>query len=106
MIKTGDWTTFDLVKYLVSIQSTLSPQEVERLRQTSAFPKEGAEKEQSAAGTSRKVKRHRAMDLYEPIDTFRELGLPVMDWGADNRWRPTSDEGKLLWWVAVEGLID
>ena len=46
------------------------------------------------------------MDLYEPIDTFRELGLPVMDWGADNRWRPTSDEGKLLWWVAVEGLID
>ena len=46
------------------------------------------------------------MDLYEPIDTFRELGLLVMDWGADNRWRPTSDEGKLLWWVAVEGPID
>jgi hypothetical protein len=106
MIKTGDWTTFDLVKYLVSIQSTLSPQEVDRLRQTSAFPKEGAGKEQSAAGTTRKVQRHKAMDLYEPVDIFRELGLPVMDWGADNRWRPTSEEGKFLRWVAVDGPSD
>ncbi|SRR6266851_3483720 len=96
MIKTGDWTTFDLVKYLVSIQTTLMPQEVERLRHTSAFPREGTSKEQSAAGTGRKVQRHKAMDLYEPIDVFRELGLPVIDWGADNRWRPSSDEGKFL----------
>jgi Protein of unknown function (DUF3684) len=106
MIKTGDWTTYDLVKYLVSIQSTLTSQEFERLRQTSAFPREGAGKEQSAAGTIRKVQRNRAMDLYEPLDIFRELGLPVMDWGADNRWRPTSDEGKFFWWVAVEGQSD
>jgi hypothetical protein len=103
MIKTGDWTTFDLVKYLVSIQSTLTSQEVEKLRQTSAFSKEGARKEQSAAGTTRKVQRHKAMDLYEPVEIFRELGLPIMDWGGDNRWRPTSDEGKFLCWVAVKG---
>lgn len=96
MVKTGDWTTFDLVKYLVSIQATLSPQELERLRHTTAFPKEGATKEQSATGAVRKVQRHKAMELYEPIDVFRELGLPVIDWGADNRWRPSSDEGKFL----------
>jgi len=97
MIKTGDWTTFDLVKYLVSIQSTMTSQEFERLRQTSAFPKEGAGKEQLATWPSRKVQRHKAMDLYEPVDIFRELGLPIMDWSADNRWRPMSDEGKFLW---------
>jgi hypothetical protein len=96
VMKTGEWTTFDFVKYLVSIQLTLTPQEIERLRQTSAFPKEGVEKEQSAAGTSQTVQRHKAMDLYEPVDIFRKLGLPVMDWGADNRWTPTSDEGKFL----------
>jgi hypothetical protein len=97
MVKTGDWTTSDLVKYLVSIQATLSDQEFERLRHTSAFPKEGApSKEQSATGTVRKVQRHKAMDLYEPLDVFRELGLPVVDWGVDNRWRPSSDEGKFL----------
>jgi Protein of unknown function (DUF3684) len=95
MIKTGDWTTYDLIKYLVSTQSSLTPQEVERLRHTSAFPKEGAAKEQSAPG-SRKVQRHKAMDLYEPIDIFRELGLPVVDWGIDTRWKPASDEGKFL----------
>ena len=96
MIKTGDWTTFDLVKYLVSIQATLTPQELERLRHTSAFPKEGAGKEQSAAGTVRKIQRHKAMDLYEPLDVFRDLGLPIIDWGVDTRWRPSSDEGKFL----------
>jgi len=106
MIKTGDWTTFDLVKYLVSIQSILTPQEIDRLRQTSAFPKEGAGKEQLATGPSRKVQRHKAMDLYEPIDIFRELRLPIIDWGADSRWRPMSDEGKFSWRVAVKGLSD
>jgi hypothetical protein len=104
MIKTGDWTTYDLVKYLVSTQSTLTPQEFERLRQTSAFPKEGAGKEQLATGPSRKVQRHKAMDLYEPIDIFRELRLPIIDWGGDNRWRPMSDEGRFSWRVAVKNL--
>jgi hypothetical protein len=94
MIKTGDWTTFDLVKYLVSVQSTLTPQELERLRHTSAFPKESAGKEQPAPGTNRKVQRHKAMDLYEPLDIFRELGLPLIDWGVDTRWRLASDEGE------------
>ena len=104
MIKTGDWTTYDLVKYLVSIQSTLASQEFERLRQTSAFPKEGVEKEQLA--TSRKVQRFKAMDLYEPVDIFRELCLPVIDWGAGNRWRPMSDEGKFSLAVVVKSLSD
>ena len=100
MINNGDWTTYDLIKYLVSTQSSLIPQETERLRHTSAFSMEGAVKEHSASG-SRKAQRHKAMDLYEPIDIFRELGLPVIDWGADNRWKPGSDEGKFLRCAAV-----
>jgi hypothetical protein len=101
MIETGDWTTYDLVKYLVSIQSTLTPEETERLCQSSAFLEESAGENRSAAGTSQKV---RVMDLYEPVDINRELGLSVIDWGADNQWRPESDEGKFLWWIAVEDL--
>lgn len=104
MIKTGDWTIFDLVKYLVSIQSTLSPQELERLQQTSAFTKEGTGKEQSESASStpgRKVQRYKAMDLYEPAEIFRELGLPIIDWGVDNRWKPSSDEGELSRWTSV-----
>jgi hypothetical protein len=77
MVETGDWTTYDLVNYLVSIQPILTPQEFERLRRASAFPKENAGREQLAAGASRKVQRYEVKDLYEPNDLFRELGLPI-----------------------------
>ncbi|KAH9171880.1 hypothetical protein EDB89DRAFT_2070434 [Lactarius sanguifluus] len=55
----------------------MTPQEFERLRHTSAFPKEGTE---SVPMNGRKVQRYKAMDLYEPVDIFRGLGLPVIDW--------------------------
>lgn len=96
MVETGDWTAYDLVNYLVSIQPILTSQEFERLRRTSAFPKENEGGRQFAAGTSRKVHRYKAMDLYEPIGIFRELGLPIIHWGADNQWDPTSNNGKFL----------
>lgn len=91
MIKTGDWSTSDLVKYLVAVQSTLSPDELERLRLTSAFPKEAS----STADTG-KVSRFKASDLYEPLDSFRALGLPLLDWGTKAKWRNNSDEGQCL----------
>lgn len=96
MVDTGDWTTYDLVNYLESIQPILTSQEFERLRQTSAFPKENAGWEQLAVGASRKVQRYKAKDLYEPNDLFREFGLPIIDWGADNQWDPKSNNGKFL----------
>lgn len=127
VIATGEWTAFDLVKYLVFVKSTLTVQEMGRwsrvllemgrwsrivlkigrltrfvpemghLSKMPAFPKEGAGKEQSAAGTSPTVQRYKAKDLYEPIDILRELGLPIIDWGANNHWRPDSKEGEFLW---------
>lgn len=129
MVATGEWTAFDLVKYLVSVRSTLTApktgrlsrivlkmrrlsravlktgflsQTVPEMSETPAFPKEGAGKEQLIAGTSPKVRLYRAKYLYEPIDILRELGLPIIDWGANNQWRPESKEGEFLWWVAVE----
>ena len=89
MIKTGDWTIAELIKYLVAVQSTLAPVELERLRMTSAFPRalrEGPENGKSP--------RHRASDLYEPLDMFKELRLPVIDWGTHPKWRSNSEEGQ------------
>jgi Protein of unknown function (DUF3684) len=106
MVETGNCTTNDLVDYLVSIQPTLTSQEFEYLRQVSAFPKETAGREQSAAGASRKVRRYKAKDLYEPIDIIRELGLPTIDWGADVQWESKSNNGKLLLWAVVEDPSD
>ena len=97
MIKTGDWTIPDLIKYLVSVQSTLKPIEIDRLRLTPAFPQEtAAEQSKNEDGAPKKVLKLKASDLYEPLDVFRSLGLPIIDWrGKDgkHKWRFNSEEG-------------
>lgn len=94
MIKTGDWSIADLTKYLVAVQTTLTPEEIERLRLTAAFPKEPTPCQ--ATTEASKISRHKASDLYEPLDSFRELGLPVIDWGTKTKWRSSSEEGVYL----------
>lgn len=87
MIQSDDWTTPNLVKYLVKIQNILSATEMKQLRATCAFM-------QQASLSSARL-RFRAGDLYEPNNTFRQLGLPVIDWGI-TQWRRHSKEGQSL----------
>ncbi|TFY51778.1 hypothetical protein EVJ58_g10387 [Rhodofomes roseus] len=96
MIKTGDWTTADLVKYLIAVQMTLNPVEIDRLRVTAAFPKE----EEDEADSKRL--RYMAKDLYEPSDVFRQLGLPIINWGQQLRWRANSEEAKFLYNLGLQ----
>ncbi|KAF8070283.1 hypothetical protein FPV67DRAFT_1486835 [Lyophyllum atratum] len=92
MIKTNEWTVGDLSKYLVSVQSTLSVEEWARLKMTAAFSKE----ENSTGDVTQKPTRYQAQQLYEPVEVFRQLRLPVMDWGKQSKWRSSSDEAKFL----------
>ncbi|KAF9653296.1 hypothetical protein BDM02DRAFT_3177637 [Thelephora ganbajun] len=98
--KTGDWTIPDLMRYLVSVKSMLLPVEMERLRSTSVFPKEAAAQQtENEDGTPREVERFKVYQLYEPLDVFRSLGLPIIDWrGKDGRqrWRSNRAEAKFL----------
>ena len=97
MIKTGDWTIPDLIKYLVSVQTTLQQFEIDRLRLTPAFPEEAtAEQNRNPDSVPMKVPKFKASDLYEPLDAFRSLGLPIIDWGGKDgkhKWRSGSEEG-------------
>ncbi|KAH9946348.1 uncharacterized protein BXZ73DRAFT_86493 [Epithele typhae] len=95
MIKTGDWTIADLIKYLVDVQMTLTATELERLEMTSAFPRELREGEKLPENG--KPFRQKASDLYEPLDVFRELKLPIIDWGKTQKWRSNSPEAKFLY---------
>jgi hypothetical protein len=88
MIKTGDWTIADLIKYLVAVRSTLNEEEMQRLRNTPAFSSED-----DHSGIIQQ--KRKAMDLYEPLDIFRQLKLPVIDWGTA-KWRGISEEGRLI----------
>lgn len=90
MIKTNEWTIADLTKYLVTVKATLTAEEMERLKVTAAFPKEN--RSESDIGEVKRV-RCQAKDLYEPLEIFRQLGLPVIDWGTQTKWRSSSDEG-------------
>ena len=95
MAKTGDWTIPKLISYLVSLQ--LQPTEIERLRENPAFPKEPTtEQDIDEDGTLNKIPKFKVSDLYEPLDVFRNLGLPIINWhGRSNRheWESNSKEG-------------
>ncbi|KAH7929282.1 hypothetical protein BV22DRAFT_1081369, partial [Leucogyrophana mollusca] len=92
MVKTGDWTILDLTTYLVSVQSTLTSDEITRLQSTAAFPKEIG-----TNSTPIKKPRYRACELYEPNHILRALGLPIIDWGEKTKWKGTSEEAKFLY---------
>ena len=87
----GSWTGQDLMKYLVSVKDTLSTEETARLRQTAAFPLETEKVE----GEKSSVVRRKPHELYEPSESMRALGLPLLDWG-EGKWRSNSEEGELL----------
>lgn len=96
MIKTGDWSTIDLIKYLVAVQTTLSDEELERLKLTAAFPREQRnERQDQIQSNTAKLERYRASQLFEPLDVFRKLGLPVLDWGQ-NKWKASTEEARFL----------
>lgn len=108
MIETGDWTIPDLIKYLASIVHTLQPTELRRLRRIPAFLKEATT--EHSGGTPKKVPKFKAGDLYEPLDTFRDLGLPIIDWrGKDGQheWKPDSKEGTptTVWYSCMLTLL-
>ena len=91
MIKTNQWTVSELVKYLASIRATLSDDELLRLKNTNAFSKEVTEGEVLTGPN-----RFQARQLYEPLDVFRKLRLPVLDWGQKGKWRGSSEEGEVV----------
>ena len=85
MVETGNWSISDLIDYLVQVQNTLTPDEFSRLKSFEVFTVEGDMGERP---------RYRALDLYPPLANFRQLQLPVIDWGGKSRWQNESDHGK------------
>ncbi|KAJ7078918.1 hypothetical protein B0H15DRAFT_859732 [Mycena belliarum] len=95
MIKTNEWSIFELTKYLVDVKATLTDEEWTKLKMTAAFSKEARVGE-----TGQKRTQYFAKQLYEPLDVFRQLGLPVIDWGQ-HKWKASSDQAKLLFHLGL-----
>nr|ODN97578.1 hypothetical protein L204_02996 [Cryptococcus depauperatus CBS 7855] len=92
LIGGGTWSCHDLMRYLVSVKDTLSDEEIKRLRQTAAFPLFIDPMED---GSQMPAVRQKPWQLYEPTETMKSLGLPILDWG-ETKWRSNSEEAKLL----------
>lgn len=83
------WSHVDLVKYLVSVWNDIPDQDIKQLRATALCPAELPENK-----TQSTSQRYKVSDLFEPKESLRALGLPILHWpGQYNAYGP---EGKFL----------
>ncbi|KAK0969677.1 hypothetical protein LTS16_022613 [Friedmanniomyces endolithicus] len=85
----GKWSHVELIKYLISVKDDIPQEDLKKLRNTPICPAETQSGDQINKG-----KLHKLSDLYEPSDSIRRLGLPVLHWPGI--WRQQSPEGRFL----------
>lgn len=76
LVAGGSWSHVDLVKYLISVQDSLTSSEFSRLSKTAWLPKEG----ESATNEGGQSPKYRASELYEPSQVLRVLKFPLLSW--------------------------
>lgn len=78
------WNHVDLIRYLTSVREDIPANDIQRLKNTSICTAEN-----DTRGT-----RYKIAELYEPKDSLRALGLPIIEWpGIYNH---ASNEGEFL----------
>jgi hypothetical protein len=83
------WSHVDLIKYLASVQNDIPAGDIERLKNTKICTAETTE----GPETKNQV-RYKISELFEPKDSLRKLGLPVIEWPG--KYVPNSTEGRFL----------
>lgn len=95
MVQNSDWNAPDLARYLLNVklnEGGLAPNDVKSLRNIRCFKAEASSGLHADFGD----RRFRLCDLYPPLDDFRHLTLPVIDWAIEIPWDESSDEGELM----------
>ncbi|KAF9506993.1 hypothetical protein BS47DRAFT_1366980 [Hydnum rufescens UP504] len=78
-------------RYLVSVRESLSPLEMDKLRDTRVFRASGGPSEANGIIPPSPPQRYTAAELYEPSPIHLSLQFPVLDWEGD-KWRTNSPE--------------
>ena len=89
MLSPGDWTVLNVIDYLVREESSLTAEDLSSLRSSKTFKRECLQ------GGGQEDTHHCAAELYPPLDIFRKLRLPVIEWSRKSGWTETSSEGEL-----------
>lgn len=83
------WNHVDLIRYLTSVRDDIPANDIQRLKNTSICTAESKKDAQVAPDS-----RYKISELYEPKDSLRALGLPVIEWPGI--YTNASNEGKFL----------
>lgn len=83
------WNHVDLIRYLTSVREDIPSNDIQRLKNTSICTAEDRKDVQSSPGI-----RYKISELFEPKDTLRALGLPIIEWPGI--YHNASNEGKFL----------
>lgn len=85
----------EVIKYLASVKDDIPPEELRKLKNSQICPAEaGPPGKENTMGTAR---LYRVSELFEPKDSLRSLGLPVLQWpGQTGSYRPGSPEARFL----------
>ncbi|PYH48264.1 histidine kinase-like ATPase domain-containing protein [Aspergillus saccharolyticus JOP 1030-1] len=90
----GKWSHVDLIRYLASVQADIPAKDIKRLKDTSLCPAEHRDDHSPKESRYKETTRYKISELFEPKDSLRVLGLPVIQWPGT--YQPSSNEGKFL----------
>ncbi|KAL2129946.1 hypothetical protein VTI74DRAFT_7070 [Chaetomium olivicolor] len=94
------WSHMELIKYLTSVKDDIPAADMKKLRESPLCPAEaGPRGMEPTKGTARLYK---VSELYEPKDSLRALGLPILQWpGPPGSFRNTSPEARFLYGLGL-----
>lgn len=89
------WSHMELVKYLTSVKDDIPAADMKKLRESPLCPAEAGPR--GLEPTKGSARLYKVSELFEPKDSLRALGLPILHWpGPPGSFRNTSAEARFL----------
>ncbi|RDA87647.1 hypothetical protein CP532_3801 [Ophiocordyceps camponoti-leonardi (nom. inval.)] len=89
------WSHMELIKYLASVQNDIPSDDLKKLKQSKICPAEAGPR--GMEPTKSTTALFKVSELFEPADSLRTLGLPILQWpGPPGSFRSSSPEGRFL----------
>ncbi|KAI9813790.1 MAG: hypothetical protein M1827_003580 [Pycnora praestabilis] len=89
VVAEGKWSHVDLICYLASVRDDIPLDDIKRLKNTPICPAEVYEDPKRATS-----KLFTVAELFEPRDSLRSLGFPILQWPGI--YRPGTIDGRFL----------
>ncbi|KAL5624553.1 hypothetical protein BROUX41_004613 [Berkeleyomyces rouxiae] len=79
------WSHVELIRYLTSVKDDIPADDMRRLKASRIVPAELPKTDSNADTPGATTALYKVSDLFEPVDTFRELNFAVIQWPGNLR---------------------